>query len=200
MTEGRVGRLLAASLHQAIVDVLPQRIDYYEEWLSPDGLREGRIGLAPITAVLGFLRTERNAHDRVMARAGALAAEWTVDSLPALRRRVTLALPRWLRARVAVRVATSIVRDVLSTSSASAKVKRGQVRFSVKESLFCSVRDRQARPLCAFYVAVASETLARFGLPASARIDHCRAVGGGSCTIVLDLASAVPAVDPARAA
>jgi hypothetical protein len=135
-----------------------------------------------------------------MARAGALAAEWTIDSLPAFRRRVTLALPRWLRAHAAARVATAIVRDVLSTSSASVQVKRGQVRFDVKDSLFCSVRDRQAWPLCAFYAAVATETLGRFGLPARARIDRCRAVEGGSCAIVLDPTSALPAVDPARAA
>jgi hypothetical protein len=200
MTEARVGRLLAACLHQAILDVLPQRIDYYEEWLSPDGLRDGRIGLGPLTAVIGFLRTERDAYDRVMTRAGALAAEWTIESLPAARRRLILALPRWLRARAAARVATAIVRDVLSTSDASARVRRGQVRFDVTQSLFCTVRDRQAWPLCAFYAAAAAETLARFGMRSTTRIDACRAVAGGSCSILLDLAAAVPAVDPARAA
>ena len=49
MTEARIGRLLPACLHQAISDVLPERLEYYEEWLSPDGLRDGSIGLAPVT-------------------------------------------------------------------------------------------------------------------------------------------------------
>ena len=200
MPEARVGRLLAACLHQGVLDVLPQRLDYYEEWLRPDGLRDGRIGLAPITAVVGFLRTEGDGYDRVMVRAGALAADWTVDSLPAVRRRVLVAMPRWLRARLAARVAASIVRDVFSTSTASARVKGGQIRFDVRGSLFCAVRDRQAFPLCAFYRAVAARTLDRCGLPSTARIERCGAVTGGSCVIVIDLDDANRAVDPARAA
>jgi len=200
MTEARVGRLLPACLHQAILDVLPQRIDYYEEWLRPDGLRDGTIGLAPVTAVVGFLRTEGEAYGRVMSRAGALAADWTVDSMPAFRSRVTKALPRWLRARAAGRVASHIVQDVLTTSAASVRVRRGQVRFDVKDSLFCAVRERQALPLCAFYSAVAAQTLSRFGLRSRARIDQCRAVTGGSCVILLDLSAASTAVDSAKAA
>ena len=37
MTEAQLGRLLAACLHQAIADVLPQRLEFYEEWLDPRG-------------------------------------------------------------------------------------------------------------------------------------------------------------------
>jgi len=183
------------------MDVLPQRIDYYEEWLRPDALRDGRIGLAPITAVMGFLRTERDGgHDRVMARAGRLAADWTVDSLPAGRRRIIRALPRWLRARAAARAATGIVRDVLSTSRATARVRRSQMRLSVDESLFCSVREPQPAPLCAFYAAVAVRSLERFGLTAHSRIDRCRAVSGGLCVILLHLAAAAYVADSAQAA
>jgi hypothetical protein len=200
MTEARVGRLLAACLHQAVLDVLPQRIDYYEEWLRPDGLRDGRIGLAPMTAVIGFLRTEGEAYDRVMARAGSLAAEWTVDSLPAVRRRLMASMPRWIRTRLAARVAATIVQDVFSTSAASARVRSRQVRFDVKGSLFCAVRDRQAFPLCAFYAAVAARTLERCGIRSRSRIDGCVAVGGQSCVIVLDLSAAVRAEDQAKAA
>ncbi len=200
MTEGHVGRLVAACLHQAILDVLPQRIDYYEEWLRPDGLRDGRIGLGPITAVIGFLRTEGEAYNRVMERAGALAADWTVDSMTSFGRRMVGGLPGWLRTRTAARVAARIVRSVLSTSAASARVRRGQVRFDVKDSLFCTVRDRQALPLCMFYSAAAQRTLDRFGIRARARIDRCRAVSGTSCLILLDLSPAATVVDPAKAA
>ena len=51
MTEGGVGRVLVASLHQAIADVLPSRLEFYEAWLNPSGLRDGRIGLAPLAAL-----------------------------------------------------------------------------------------------------------------------------------------------------
>jgi hypothetical protein len=80
MTPARVGRLLAACLHQAIGDVLPERLEFYEFWLSSEGLRDGSIGLAPISAVLGFLRTE-DAYQQVTTQAGRLAAARTVVAM-----------------------------------------------------------------------------------------------------------------------
>jgi hypothetical protein len=52
MTETGIGRLLVASLHQGVTDVLPTRVEFYEAWLNPANLRAGRIGLAPLAAVL----------------------------------------------------------------------------------------------------------------------------------------------------
>lgn len=200
MTEVRVGRLLAACLHQAISEVLPQRLDFYEEWLDPDGLRDGNIGLAPLTAVLGFLRTEGDGYSRVVGRAGTLAAEWTVLSMPTVARRIQSSLPRPFRARAAMRVAGTVIRDVLSTTTVKTRVRRDRVRLDVRSSLFCAVRERQALPLCGFYAAVAVETLKRFNLASQARIDECRAVTGGSCVVTLKLVDAGQAIDPALAA
>ena len=70
MSDTGIGRLLVASLHQAISELLPTRLDFYEHWLSSEGLRYGRIGLAPLGAVLSFLREEGEAYDRVTTRAG----------------------------------------------------------------------------------------------------------------------------------
>jgi hypothetical protein len=39
MTESRIGRVLVASLHQAIADLLPTRLEFYENWLNVAGLR-----------------------------------------------------------------------------------------------------------------------------------------------------------------
>ncbi|MFI5177642.1 MAG: hypothetical protein ACHQO8_03725 [Vicinamibacterales bacterium] len=199
MTEARVGRLLAACLHQAIFDRLPQRLDFYEHWLHSEGLRDGSIGLAPMIAVLGFLRTEGDAYDRVVSRAGHLAAEWTVASLPAVERRVIHWLPRPLRARAALGVAARIVHSICSASKASARVRRRVARFSVKSSLFCDVREHQPAALCGFYRAVAVGTLTALGVPAHGRVERCRAVEGGTCVIVVDL-FAEAAADPAMAA
>lgn len=200
MTEALVGRLLPACLHQAILDEIPQRLDFYEEWLHPDGLRDGNIGLAPLTAVLGFLRTEGEAYGRVMTRAGTLAGEWSIAAMPAVRRRLVTSLPRGLRARAALRIAARIVRDVLSTSKASTRMRRGHAKFSIDASLFCAVRDRHAAPLCGFYAALGAEVLRRFDLPAGARIEACRAVSGGACVVDLNLSGAVEAPGPAMAA
>jgi hypothetical protein len=65
-----------------IADQLPDRLEFYENWLNPQGLRDGTIGLAPLNAVLSFLRTEGDAYEAVTRRAGRYAADWTVDELP----------------------------------------------------------------------------------------------------------------------
>ncbi len=48
MTRGDIGRVLAASLHQAITDELPTRLEFYESWLRPESLHAGRLGVAPL--------------------------------------------------------------------------------------------------------------------------------------------------------
>ena len=75
MRESGVGRVLVASLHQAIADILPARLVFYESWLTPEGLRDGTIGLAPLYAVLSFLRQEGDAYGVVTAKAGAFGQE-----------------------------------------------------------------------------------------------------------------------------
>src|SRR5580765_7117855 len=125
MTEARIGRVLVASLHQAIADVLPNRLEFYENWLSVSGLREGTIGLAPLFAVLSFLRTEGAAYEQITARAGEYAAEWTVNNLSPLARRFVRALPPSLRTRGALRTARSLVRETYPGSRAIVRLKRG---------------------------------------------------------------------------
>ena len=61
MSEAGIGRVLVASLHQSIADILPTRLSFYENWLNAEGLREGTIGLAALYAVLSFLRQEGEA-------------------------------------------------------------------------------------------------------------------------------------------
>jgi hypothetical protein len=200
MTEARVGRLLAACLHQAILDHLPQRLEFYEHWLHSEGLRDGNIGLSPMIAVLGFLRTEGDAYDRVVSRAGELAAEWSVAALPGVERRLILWLPRPLKVRAALGVARRIVRSIFSASKASSRVRRREARLSIKSSLFCDVREHQPAPLCGFYRGVATATLAAFGLSAAGRVESCHAMDGGACVIALDVSGTQAAADPAMAA
>jgi hypothetical protein len=199
MTEARIGRLLAASLHQAIGDIVPQRLDFYETWLTSEGLRDGSIGAAPISGVLGFLRTEPK-YQAIVERGGQLAAEWTVASVSPFRRRVVALLPRRLSAMVALRVAAGIVRHVCSTTRATARVARGHARLDVADSIFCAVRESQSLPLCGFYAAATQETLRLFGMPAYARVERCHAVDGSDCVIALELPRADSATPPAMAA
>src|SRR5881296_4584000 len=105
MREAGIGRVLVASLHQSIADLLPTRLAFYENWLNAEGLRDGTIGLAPLYAVLSFLRQEGDAYEMITTRAGEYAAEWTVDSMRPARRALIKAAPLWLRTRMLLRLA-----------------------------------------------------------------------------------------------
>jgi hypothetical protein len=199
LAQARVGRLLGACLHQGIGDMLPDRLEFYEFWLRSERLRDGSIGLAAITAVLGFLRTEE-AYQQVMTQAGRLAATWTIAGMSPLQRRAIAVLPRAWRVRVALRIAAGIVRHVCSASRASTRLRGAAAELDVRGSVFCTVRDHQTLPLCAFYAAVGAETLSSFGIPARARVESCHAVQGGTCRIALDLSGAGLADDSAIAA
>src|SRR4051794_15978075 len=110
MADAGIGRVLVASLHQAIADILPTRLNFYENWLNAEGLREGTIGLAPLYAVLSFLRQEGEAYNMITCRAGEYTAEWTVESMPSLERAMINATPAWVRKRLVLRVASQLVR------------------------------------------------------------------------------------------
>ena len=201
MTEAHLGRLLPACLHQAIADVLPDRLEYYEEWLDPVDLRNGSIGLAPLSAVNGFLRIEGTRYTEVVERAGVLAAAWSLDSVSPSWRRVGASLPTGLRARFALRIVRRIVRDILSSSSATSKVSRGRATVTVDSSAFCMVRDRSAVPLCGFYRALTVEVLRSFHVSANASIESCQAVSGNrQCVIAIEIGARARADEPAIAA
>src|ERR1051325_2138377 len=100
MSEAGIGRVLVASLNQGIADILPTRLTFYENWLNAEGLREGTIGLAPVYAVLSFLRQEGDAYQIITTRAGEYAAEWTVASMSPVQRMLIRAAPNWLRGRL----------------------------------------------------------------------------------------------------
>jgi len=178
MSEPRIGRVLVASLHQAIADLLPNRLDFYENWLNPTGLREGTIGLAPLSAVLSFLRTEGDAYDLITARAGQYAADWTVNDIGGFERRVILSLPPGLRARAGLRTARHLVRATYPGSRAIVKAKRATASIDLRGSLFCEVRETSILPLCGFYAAAVRRIMQLFALNAAASVSECRAAGG----------------------
>jgi hypothetical protein len=183
MIDARIGRLLVASLHQAITDLLPTRLEFYESWLHPRGLRDGRIGVAPLTAVLSFLRLERESYGRIAVRAGEYPAEWMVNDLPAVHRGFITAVPRWLRLRLVMRLARRMVRNTYSESRAVTTWRKGACAVSLSGSIFCEVRDRVPEPLCEFYAAAIRRMMALFDLDADVEIMSCRATGSGQCLL-----------------
>lgn len=184
MIEAGIGRLLVASLHHAITEHLPTRVDFYEEWLSPRGLRDGRMGLAPLQAVLSFLRQEGGAYDVVMARAGELAADWWLAELPAIRRSSAGTGPLWLRGRLVAGLCADLVRQTFRHSQVASGWSGGQGHVTLGHSVFCDVRGHaNGHPLCGFYVAAFGVALPALGLPASVEASSCHAMGAAACVL-----------------
>src|SRR5215210_5603902 len=147
MREAGIGRVLVASLHQGIADILPTRLGFYENWLNAEGLREGTIGLAPLYAVLSFLRQEGDAYRLITTRAGEYAAEWTVQSMPPFKRGMIKSSPVWLRRRMLMGLAGDLVRNSYTGSRAVARIRRGTASIDLRASVFCSVREPATLPL-----------------------------------------------------
>ena len=198
MRDAGIGRVLVASLHQGIADILPTRLGFYENWLNAEGLREGTIGLAPLYAVLSFLRQEGPAYMLVTTRAGEYAADWTVQSMPPIQRAMIKAAPMWLRSRMLLRLSTRLVRSTYKGSHALSRLRRGTAHIDLRASIFCTVRDRVPLPLCGFYAAAFSRLLALFEIGARTSVVACRGTGDASCILTVTLAGAPPA-EPAEA-
>jgi hypothetical protein len=162
MNDAGVGRLLVASLHQGIADVLPTRLDFYESWLNPAGLRDGRIGLAPMAAVLSFLRQEGEQYDEIARRAGAYTAEWMVRAMSPFERRFANALPPRLRLWYVMRLVRRSCADLQRQPGDRPLALRRHRRGRPAGSLFCQVREPVAHPLCAFYAAAIEKLTALF--------------------------------------
>jgi hypothetical protein len=187
MTEGGVGRILVASLHQAIADVLPARLEFYEAWLNPVGLREGRIGLAPLAAVLSFLRQEGDAYRWVTERAGEYAAEWTVADLAPLHSSVIRHAPMRLRARLVMRVARAMIRRTYRGSSGIVRWRKARGAVDIRGSLFCEVRDPVDHPLCEYYASAIRRVMRLFAVDVDIATEQCRATGAGHCVMVVSV-------------
>jgi bacteriochlorophyll 4-vinyl reductase len=187
MSEGGIGRLLVASLHQAIADLLPTRLEFYEAWLNPAGLRDGRIGLAPLAAVLSFLRQEGEAYRLVTSKAGEYAAEWVVGDMPGYQQGLVRAVPRALRVRLIMRLARMMVRSTYTGSRAIVRWRQGRGVVDLQGSLFCAVREPVPKPLCEFYAAAIHRLMQSFGVEVDVETQRCRATGEGQCLLIVSV-------------
>lgn len=194
MSSAGIGRLLTASLHQAITELLPVRVPFYEPWLSTDGFRTSRVSLAGIRAAFSFLRQEPDAYEGVMRRAGEIAATLAWQDLSPFRRAWFRALPRRLRQRAAGRLTQRLALDTWRETRLTARWRRGEGTLTIEPSLFCDVRTAVGEPLCHYYAAALTQFMRLLGFEAGVEVRSCRARDGEPCLLV------VPAAPPAESA
>ena len=185
MNDAVVGRLLVASLHQAIADLLPTRLEFYEAWLNPGGLREGRIGLAPLAAVLSFLRLEGEPYHLIVARAGEYTAEWSVAEVSPLKKRIIHAAPPAIRKRLVISLASFMARSTYGATDVKVQWRQWRGAVDLQSSLFCEVRDKVKHPLCEFYASALRRLMHLFELDVDVVTERCRATGAPQCSMSL---------------
>jgi hypothetical protein len=184
MVDAGIGRLLIASLHQGIADVSPTRLDFYENWLSPTGLRDGRMGLAPLGAVLSFVQREDPPADRVIvAHAGACAADWAFQGTSGIRKSVIARLPAGLRTRAALGLARSLVLDTISRSRVTVRRRDQQGTIDIRSPLFEYLRESSSMPMRRFYAAAYTQCLRLCNIDGVVEVDEA----APGCRLLLDL-------------
>jgi hypothetical protein len=186
MSESRIGRIVVASLHEALADQLPLRLDFYESYLPPMGMRSGRIGVASFTAALSFLRFEEGAYDAVVRQAGRFAAEWSLDEVSPMRRAFWMQLPARQRQRRGMSLTARLADQTVRTARGHVTRPWRQPLLTITGSPFCELRQRSAAPLCGFYAAAMERFCELLGIPVAARITACRAVGADRCQVAAE--------------
>jgi hypothetical protein len=201
MVDAGIGRLLIASLHQGIADVMPSRLPFYEHWLTPLGLREGKVGLAPLNAVLSFLRREgQPLYEQTMRQAGRLTGDWAYLEVGPIKRTMVRMCPASLRARWALHLSRRLVRQTFRPSSTRVRLRHGTGTMVIQGSIFCEVRERVGWPTCVFYAAAIERFVRCFDISAAVVVSQCKGAGDSDCTITVKILGERAAEPAAEAA
>lgn len=183
---------MVAALHEALADHVPLRLEFYETYLRPMGMRAGTIGVASFTAALSFLRTEGQAYEPVVRAAGGLAAEWMFAAQPAMRRVFLRHLPHGLRVRAAMKLAARLAHMTVVSARGQLAGPRSDRRLLIAGSPFCGTRQRSDVPLCGFYAAALQRFFELLDVAATADPVECRATGAESCVLRVTTVAPVP--------
>jgi hypothetical protein len=194
MSEARIGRLVAAALHESLAAHLPFRVEFYEHWLQPPRLKSGSVGMASFLAVLSFLRQEGDVYTTVVEDAGRHAAQWVYADAPVLSRLRWRLLTRKRRLRTALRLARRLSEESMPGTQPRVRWSRKEGRLQLHDSPFCSVRANVRIPLCGFYSSAVAQLCTLLDIPAHVVHETCRGMGAECCSIAVTAVNGASAV------
>jgi hypothetical protein len=87
-----------------------------------------------------------------------------------------------------MRLAKKVVRRSYHGSRAVTKLRRGHGTLTLRNSVFCTVREPFDWPLCVFYSAALSHLLALVSISGEVRVHACQGVGDQNCVIAVNVA------------
>ena len=179
-----------ASLHQAVGECLPTRLEFYEYWLDTRKLRTEGVGRAQLSAVLSFLRCENGHYRTVTALAGRYTAEWSVAAWSGLRRRLIGGAPRFVRRRLVTRAAARALHRLGVARRLTVRRRDGNLVIDIDDSIFCDPRAKPTAGLCDFVTAAFEAFFEAFDLPSTVTIVGCRALDGEHCVLRIETRTA----------
>ena len=153
MSETGLAEFLSPACTKASPTFFPDRLSFYENWLHSKGLRDGTIGLAPLYAVLSFLREEKG-EDEDHQRSAVTSIERSPHAPASMR--PTGPSTRWVgsSARCSkphlsgcaavslMRVGRRVVRSSYGGSHVRSRLRRRTADIAVRASIFLPCANR----------------------------------------------------------
>ena len=137
------------------------RLEFYESYLRPRAWREDAVNLAPVTAVLSFLRhSDGETYGAVMTQAAAYAADWWMARQPWHVRTGGRLLPLWMRLRQVGTLSKRHFETSYRGTKVRVRVRRRRLELEIRGSIFCSSREQAREAHCGYYLAFVQALLA----------------------------------------
>jgi hypothetical protein len=101
-------------------------------------------------------------------------------------------MPEALRSRLVLRLAQQIVHRSYRGSRAIARMRNGTASLDLRASIFCTVREPVAQPLCGFYAALLTRLWLLFDLEGHTDVVACRGIGESTCVLKVTRVNGTP--------
>lgn len=177
-----VERKFVASLHRALEEVAPERLEVFEKWFNPAD-RRPQFHIAPVIGAVGYLRKTPELYRKVMEKAGRYASQWSCLDLPQLRRKMIQSRLPFGRDRLLRHLLRFGLRSIHRDGALETARNGDHLVVTVANSLFCRTGGPGGdEPACLYYAALFAGLLDCTQEKTSSFIESaCRGLGDAAC-------------------
>lgn len=180
MDNGLVERKFVASLHKALEELAPERLEIFEKWFDPAD-RRAQFHIASVIGAIGYLRRSPDLYHKVMEMAGRYASQWSCLDLPQIKRKIRFRLP-FGRDRLVKHLLQSGLKSIHRDAELETARDGDKLVVTVSNSLFCRTELNGGEPTCEYYSALFAGLLACTHEKCSSITESaCRSRGDSCC-------------------